>query len=159
MCATTEIQTMLWSRCVIITSFLLIDRLLKKKVKTIVRHKKYRSKTMDSDIAILTLDRSVRFTKIVQVKVRLWVYDIYQGTACILSIYIQPPRINQMYEYKNVHFYKCSANPAASPSQRVHREKGNCCRFKIFLKVEFPKISIRSVKHPYDSGSLKTVLK
>ena len=41
------------------------------KVKTIVRHKKYRSKTMDCDIAILTLAQSVVFTERIKVKKKL----------------------------------------------------------------------------------------
>ena len=41
------------------------------KVRTIVRHKKYRSKTMDCDIAILTLAQSVVFTERIKVKKKL----------------------------------------------------------------------------------------
>ena len=38
-----------------------------EKVKTVVRHKNFRGRTMDCDVAILTLDQSVRFTKNIQV--------------------------------------------------------------------------------------------
>ena len=74
------------------------------KVKTIVRHKNYRSKTMDCDIAILTLDRSVAFSAKIQVKKNIYEYvQLYHGTACTSSN-LHP---TESIKFINVQMFKC----------------------------------------------------